>query len=125
MLIEAFAEGLSERRNPAFLPEQLQEQVRSVQIRAADGTVHPLVKREQQLFAAQRPPLAAAPSDTTIRNLALGVVVAALHDSESPRGGLAKLAGALGAAAVVLATVTMVSGPEEQVNPLPSPGAEK
>ena len=56
---------------------------------------------------------------------ALGVVVAALHDRESPRGGLAKLAGALVAAAVVLGTITMVSGPDEQVNPLPSPGAEK
>jgi hypothetical protein len=62
----------------AFLPEQLQEQIRSVQIRAADGTVHPLVKREQQIFAAQRPPLAAAPSDETIRNLAIGVIVAGL-----------------------------------------------
>jgi len=62
----------------AFLPEQLQEQIRSVQIRAADGTVHPLVKREQTLFTAQRPPLAAAPSDEMIRNLVIGVVVAGL-----------------------------------------------
>jgi hypothetical protein len=62
----------------AFLPEQLQEQVRSVQIRAADGTVHPLVKSEQQLFAAQRPPLSAAPSDYMIRNLAIGLVIAGL-----------------------------------------------
>jgi len=62
----------------AFLPEQLQEQVRSVQIRSADGTVHPLVKREQQLFAAQRPPLAAAPSDETIRNVVIGMLVAGL-----------------------------------------------
>ena len=62
----------------AFLPEQLQERVRSVQIRAADGTVHPLVKREQQLFAAQREPLPPTPSDQMIRNLVIGVLIAAL-----------------------------------------------
>jgi hypothetical protein len=56
---------------------------------------------------------------------ALGVVVAALHDRESPRAGLARLAGLLAAAAVVLATITMVTGPEEQFNPLPSPSAEE
>jgi hypothetical protein len=56
---------------------------------------------------------------------ALGVVVAALHDREAPRAGLARLAGVLAVAAVVLATITMVTGPEEQANPLPSPAAEE
>ncbi len=56
---------------------------------------------------------------------ALGVVVAALHDREAPRAGLARLAGVLAVAAVVLATISMVTGPEEQVNPLPSPAAEE
>jgi hypothetical protein len=56
---------------------------------------------------------------------ALGVVVAALHDREAPRAGLAKLAGGLAAVALVLGTLTMLTGPEEQVNPLPSPAAEE
>ena len=56
---------------------------------------------------------------------ALGVVVAALHDSEPPRAGLAKLAGVLAVVAVALATIAMVTGPEEQFNPLPSPSAEE
>ena len=56
---------------------------------------------------------------------ALGVVVAALHDREAPRAGLAKVAGGLAVAALVLGTITMVTGPEEQVNPLPSPAAEE
>jgi hypothetical protein len=56
---------------------------------------------------------------------ALGVVVAALHDREAPRAGLARVAGGLAVVALVLGTVTMVSGPEEQVNPLPSPSAGK
>jgi hypothetical protein len=56
---------------------------------------------------------------------ALGVVVAALHDREAPRAGLARLSGVLAVVALVLATITMVTGPEEQSNPLPTPAAEK
>ena len=56
---------------------------------------------------------------------ALGVVLAALHDRESPRAGLARLAGVLAVVAVVLATISMVTGPEEQTNPLPSPASEE
>jgi hypothetical protein len=56
---------------------------------------------------------------------ALGVVVAALHDREVPRAGLAKVGGGLAAVALVLGTITMVTGPEELVNPLPSPAAEE
>ena len=54
---------------------------------------------------------------------ALGVVVAALHDREVPRAGLAKVAVGLAAVAVVLGTITTLTGPEEQTNPLPSPAA--
>ena len=45
----------------SFLPARLQEHVRRVQVRAADGSIRPLVKSEHQLFAANRPPEAAAP----------------------------------------------------------------
>jgi hypothetical protein len=62
----------------AFLPEQLQEHVRPVQLRSADGAVHPLVKREEQLFAAQRPPLPASAPETLFRNVVIGVAIAAV-----------------------------------------------
>ncbi|HUQ83132.1 MAG TPA: DUF4105 domain-containing protein [Gemmatimonadaceae bacterium] len=62
----------------AFLPAHLQRHVRSLQIRAADGTMHSLVKNEQQLFAAQRPAAPAAPPNVTIRNAAIGVMLAGL-----------------------------------------------
>ena len=62
----------------AFLPEQLQEQVRSLQVKSADGTTHPLVRNEQQLFAAQRPALPGSPPDQMVRNLVIGAVIAAL-----------------------------------------------
>ena len=62
----------------AFVPEQLQEQVRSLQVKSADGTTHPLVRNEQQLFAAQRPALPASPPDQMVRNLVTGAVIAAL-----------------------------------------------
>ena len=54
---------------------------------------------------------------------ALGVVVAALHDRELPRAGLARVAGALVVVALALGTVTALTGPDEMVNPLPSPSA--
>lgn len=56
---------------------------------------------------------------------ALGVVVAALHDREVPRAGLAKVAGGLAVLALLLGTLAMVAGPDEQTNPLPSPAAEE
>ena len=60
----------------SFLPTRLQEHVRSVQIREPDGSTHPLVKREQQLFAADRPSEPSAPPNEMIRNLAIGLGVA-------------------------------------------------
>ncbi len=52
----------------------------------------------------------------------LGVVVAALHDREQPRNGLAKLAAALGVVALGLGTLAMTTGVQhQQVNQLPSP----
>ena len=60
-----------------FLPTRLQEHLRSVRIRDASGATHPLVKQEQQLFAASRPPEPAQPPDDTMRNLLIGAAVAA------------------------------------------------
>ena len=73
----------------AFLPAQLSEFVRGVQIRRADGSVRPLVKAEQTLYAAQRPQLPAEPPDTMLRNLVIGVAVAALFwwSANAARGG--------------------------------------
>jgi hypothetical protein len=62
----------------SFLPARLQEHVRRVQVRAADGSIRPLVKREHQLFAANRPPEAAAPPSEMVRNLAIGLAIAVL-----------------------------------------------
>jgi hypothetical protein len=62
----------------SFLPARLQEHVRHVQIRSADGAIRPLVKREQQLFAASRPPEPTAAPSEMVRNLAIGLAVAVL-----------------------------------------------
>ena len=59
------------------LPPFLMQHVRGVQIRTADGAMHPLVKNEQQLFAASRPPEPSAPPSEMVRNLIIGIVVAA------------------------------------------------
>jgi len=56
---------------------------------------------------------------------ALGVVLAALHDREQPRDGLFKLGAGLLVTALVLGTLAMTMGVQDQmVNPLPSPSAE-
>jgi uncharacterized protein DUF4105 len=62
----------------SFLPARLQAHMRSVQVHAPDGTVHPLVKNEQQLFAANRPPESTAPPSEMLRNLLIGAVIAGL-----------------------------------------------
>jgi hypothetical protein len=62
----------------AFLPSRLQLHVRGVQLRSADGTMRPLVKAEQQVFTANRPPEPTAPPSTTLRNLLIGVGIAAV-----------------------------------------------
>lgn len=61
-----------------FLPARLRAHVRGVQRRAADGSVRPLVRNEQQLFAAQRPAEPAQPPDVTLIHLVTGLAVAAL-----------------------------------------------
>ena len=61
----------------AFLPAELREFVRGVQVRRADGSVRPLVKSEATLFAAQRPELPPTPPDVMIRNLLIGLAIAA------------------------------------------------
>jgi hypothetical protein len=62
----------------SFLPARLQAHVREVQLRGADGIVRPLVKSEQQLFAAARPPEPTAPPSEMVRNLLIGVGIAAI-----------------------------------------------
>ena len=62
----------------AFLPGRLQEHIRGVQLRAADGTARSLVKSEQQLFTARRAPEPTAPPTVTIRNLVIGLAIAGL-----------------------------------------------
>jgi hypothetical protein len=58
-----------------FLPARLQEHVRGVQLKNPDGSTRPLVKGEQQLFAAQRPPEPTQPPDHTLIYLATGLVI--------------------------------------------------
>jgi hypothetical protein len=62
----------------SFLPAFLQKHVRSVQIRGSDGTMRPLVKSEQQLFAATGPPEPTEAPSEMVRNLLLGVGIAVL-----------------------------------------------
>lgn len=62
----------------SFLPALLQKHVRGLQVRGADGTTHPLVKREQELFAAARAPMPAGPPNVLWRNLGIGIAIAAL-----------------------------------------------
>ena len=60
----------------SFLPARLQAHIRGVQVRDANGTVHPLVKSEQQLFAANGPPEPTEPPSEMVRNLAIGLAIA-------------------------------------------------
>ena len=73
----------------AFLPAQLRDYVRPLQVKRADGSVRPLVKVEQELFKAQRMELPAQPPATGLRNAIIGVVIAALlfFLANAARGG--------------------------------------
>jgi len=62
----------------AFLPGRLQAHVRGLQIRRADGSTRPLVKNEQTLFTANRPPEPTAPPNVLFRNLVIGLAIAAI-----------------------------------------------
>jgi hypothetical protein len=55
----------------------------------------------------------------------LGVIVAALHDRELPRAGLVRLGAVIAVGGIVLATLSAVTGPDQMVNPIPSPSAGK
>jgi hypothetical protein len=93
----------------SFLPARLQAHVRGVRIRDANGSMHPLVKGEQQLFAANRAPEPTGPPDEMVRNLAIGLAIAV------GLGFLARRASAGGRAAriafITVATVwTAVNG---------------
>ncbi len=62
----------------SFLPARLQDHVRHVQVRGPDGSMRPLVKNEQQLFAANRPAESVAPPSEMVRNLAVGLAIAVI-----------------------------------------------
>jgi hypothetical protein len=63
----------------SFIPMQLREWVRKVKIRAPDGTEQPLILSERTLFDANnRPPVAAAAPNMTIRFIAVGCIIAGL-----------------------------------------------
>jgi len=59
-----------------FLPTRMQEHVRGIQVRRADGSTRPLVKGEQQLFAAKRGPEPAQPPSIMLLYLAIGATLA-------------------------------------------------
>lgn len=61
-----------------FLPRRLQEHVRGVQVTDDRGATRPLVKAEQQLFEASRPPEATDAPSHLVRNLGVALVLAAL-----------------------------------------------
>jgi hypothetical protein len=93
----------------SFLPARLQDHVRRVQIRGPDGTTRPLVKREQQLFAANRPPEPSAPPSEMARNLAIGLAIAIALGALARRASGGKRAARIGF--TTLATIwTAVNG---------------
>ena len=61
-----------------FLPTRMQEHVRGIQVRRTDGSTRPLVKSEQQLFAAQRGPEPAQPPSIMGLYVVIGVILAVL-----------------------------------------------
>lgn len=61
-----------------FLPMRLRDHARGLSVRAADGTVRPLVKRELQLYAASRDSEPGAPENLLPVFIALGLALAAL-----------------------------------------------
>jgi hypothetical protein len=100
-----------------FLPTRLQEHVRGVRLKNPDGSTRPLVKSEQQLFAAQRPAEPAQPPDQTLIYLTIGVVfagiVVALTRSangarRAARGALATLATTWAALGGILGVILIV-----------------
>ena len=62
----------------SFLPARLQDHIRDVKVRDSTGTMHPLVKAERVVFAANGPPEPRQPPDEMVRNLAIGLAVAVL-----------------------------------------------
>jgi uncharacterized protein DUF4105 len=60
----------------SFLPARLQDHIRDVRVRDSNGAVHPLVKAERQLFAANGPREPRQPPDEMVRNLAIGLAIA-------------------------------------------------
>lgn len=91
-----------------FIPMELREWVRRVEIRAPDGTTQPLVLAERTVFEAKREPLAAEAPNRVLLFTVIGVLIAALIVA------LARLARtnrkALVALAIVLAVLSFAIG---------------
>jgi hypothetical protein len=93
-----------------FLPLSMREIVRDLTVTGPDGAEVPLVRSEQTLFTADRPPLPQAPPRWWPRYLLLGAALAGLllalghvsHRSRSARAGLATLGSAWALTAGIL-----------------------
>ncbi|HEY0672697.1 MAG TPA: DUF4105 domain-containing protein [Longimicrobiales bacterium] len=59
----------------SFIPMELRDWVRQVQVRAANGQMVPLVTREVTMFEAQREPLAESPPNLIIWYLLIGLLL--------------------------------------------------
>ena len=92
-----------------FLPMQLRDHARGVQVRRADGSVRPLVRGEAQLFAATRDPEPAAATNFLPAFAAIGATLAALLTVLAWRGA-AGSRGARTGFAVVGAVWSLVAG---------------
>ncbi len=106
----------------SFLPVRLMQHVRSVRVRALDGSVVPLVASERTYFAAARPPEAAGPPSHVVAygfaGLAAALVFALCAWLAAEGGGVGRLAlglvagvwtlvlGFLGTALLLAGTVT-------------------
>ncbi|MFT3706689.1 MAG: DUF4105 domain-containing protein [Archangium sp.] len=69
----------------AYLPDELEKQVQALQVKRADGSVRPLVKRQYKWFDSQREPPPATPPNWIPYELIVGALL----------GGLAHLLGHL------------------------------
>lgn len=66
----------SSQQAEAYLPDELERQVQGLVVRRPDGSQRPLVKRQQVLFRANRPPTPERPPSWGWKLLAVGLLVA-------------------------------------------------
>jgi len=70
-----------------FLPQRLHDWVATKQVRDSAGTPHSLVRREQVLYQATRPPEQAAPPNLALWLTLIGFVLASIFARLGVRGG--------------------------------------